>query len=213
MKATVPALDLLQEGAVVGVADRHAHIAGDLAAGRGEGLLELGFGVLPGAEVGHQREDILNAVLGSPAGDRRGVLRQGHRGAHEVVRLGRDRRRGGVHHHHRLLGLGGHRRDREGRRREREASQDVHLVLDDQLLRQALADVASGAGAVVLDDQLDLAPAEGVAVGGQVELDAVLDLLAVRGEWPRHRQHQPDLDGFSRPCIGADGGRQRKADE
>src|SRR5262249_34888974 len=65
------------------------------------------------------------------------------------------------------------------------------LVVDDQLLRQALGVV--GHAGVVLDDQIDLLAADGRAVLVHVLLDAGLHLLADRGEPAGERQHQADL--------------------
>lgn len=65
-------LDLLQEGGEVGVLHRRANFADDFAAGRGEGLLELAFGIVAGAVVGDQGEHLLDLVLRRPARDRRG---------------------------------------------------------------------------------------------------------------------------------------------
>ena len=61
----------------------------------------------------------------------------------------------------------------------------------DQLLRQALGHV--GQAGVVLDDQLDLASGDRVAVLREPQLHAVLDLLAVSREWAGHRQDESDL--------------------
>ena len=61
-----------------------------------------------------------------------------------------------------VLDFGGERRDRERRRRDAEAGEEGHLVVDDQVLRDALGIV--GNGAVVLDDELDLLAGDGVAV-------------------------------------------------
>ena len=60
------------------------------------------------------------------------------------------------------LGLGRERRDRERGRRDAEAGDDADLVVDDQLLREALGVV--GNRAVILDDDLDLLAGDGVAV-------------------------------------------------
>ena len=106
-------LDLLQVRREVRVLHRHAHLADDLAARRGEGLLELAFRVVAGTEVRDQRVDLLDLVLRGPRGDRRRVLRQRVRRAHDVGRLGRDDRRRRVHDHHRLLRLGRNRRHGE----------------------------------------------------------------------------------------------------
>ena len=184
----------LQEGREVRVADRHAHLADDLAAGGSERLLELCLGVLPWPEIGDQRVDALQLVLRRPGGDRRGVLRQRVRDANDVGRARGDHRGGRVHHHHRLLRLSRERRYRERGRRQAEAGENVDVVLDHQLLRQPLADVAGGAGVVVANDQLDLAAGDRIAVSGEIEADAVLDLLAIGPERPGHRQHQTNLD-------------------
>src|SRR6185369_5385318 len=65
--------------------------------------------------------------------------------------------------------------------------------------------------AIVLHDEFDLAAAERVALGCQIELHAVLDLLAVRSERPRHRQYQADLDGVGRQRAACQNGSQGHA--
>jgi len=120
------------------------------------------------------------------------------------------RRGRGVHHHHGHLGLTGQRRGREGVGREVEPGEDVHLVVHQQLLRHALGHLRRHAG-VVLDDELDLAPGHGVAVLRHIDVDAMLDLLAVVGERTGHRQHKADgqVLGLHQPGAGERAGHQR----
>ena len=110
-------LDFLQVRREVRVLDRHAHLADHLPSGARERLLELRFGVMTRTEVGDERVRFLDAVLGGPGRDRRRILRQGVRHAHDVRRTFGDDRRGGVHDNHRLLRLGGDGRDRQRRGR------------------------------------------------------------------------------------------------
>ena len=120
-------------------------------------------------------------------------MRQRHRGADHVRRLGDDDRRGGVHDHHELLRL---RRDVGGGERvggEQESGQDVDAVAHDQLLREALGDVGGRAADIAADD-LDLFAGDGVAVLLHVGLDAIVELDAGIGELARENIDQADLD-------------------
>ena len=87
-------------------------------------------------------------------------------------------------------------------RRDAEAGEHVDLVVDHQLLREAARGV--GHGGVVLDDHLDLAAGDRVAVLRHVELDRRVDLPAGGGLLAGHRQDQADLDragvGSRRPA-------------
>ena len=80
------------------------------------------------------------------------------------------------------LRLRGDRGDGERQRREAEADQHVHLVVDDELLGEALGDVRRAG--VVLDDQLDLLARDRGAVLLHPQLRARLDLLAGAGAAP-----------------------------
>ena len=84
----------------------------------------------------------------------------------------------------------------------------VDLVVDDQLLREALGVV--GDAGVVLDDELDLLAGDGVAVLLHVELDGRLDLLAGRGLLAGHRQDEADLDRVLRPGRAGQGEQRRR---
>ena len=84
----------------------------------------------------------------------------------------------------------------------------VDLVVDDQLLREAAGRV--GHAAVVLEDDLDLAAGDLVAVLRHAELDGGVDLAAGGRLRAGHRQDQADLD---RPGVGGmcQGHRQGRA--
>ncbi len=93
--------------------------------------------------------------------------------------------------------------------RQIKAREDVDLVADDRLLRQALGDVRRDA-AIVLADQLDLLAGDLVAVLLHVELDAVVDLRARIGELAGERHDDADPDGvlergqtLTRPAAAA----------
>ncbi|MDQ0609611.1 hypothetical protein QFZ83_003782 [Variovorax sp. W1I1] len=97
-------------------------------------------------------------------------------------------------------------------RRDAEASDHVHLVVDDEFLCEALGDV--GRGHVVLDDQLDLLAGHGVAVLRHVKARRGFDLPAGGGLLPGHRQDEADLEGVAlragqRQCEGG-GERDRR---
>ena len=147
---------------------------------------------MPGAVVGDEGDDLLDAVLGRPVGDRHRRLRQREAGADDVGRGRGDRRRGRRGHDHRRLALGRDRRGRQGRRRDAEAGEHVDLVVDDQLLRDPPRRV--GNAAVVLEDHLDLAAGDGRAVLRLPELDRRLDLLAGRRRLAGHGQDEADLE-------------------
>ena len=76
--------------------------------------------------------------------------------------------------------------------RQAKPSHDGDLVLDDQLLSQALSHVRHAG--IILDDQLDLLAGNRVALLLHVELGGRLDLPARRRERPGHRQDQTDLE-------------------
>ena len=84
----------------------------------------------------------------------------------------------------------------ERRRRDAEAGEEVHLVVDDQVLRDALGIV--GNGAVVLDDEFDLLAGDGVALLRHEQLGAGRDLLAGRLLLTGHRQNEADFDAVFR---------------
>ena len=129
----------------------------------------------------------------SAIGTRR--LRQREARARDVGRLLGDDRGAGRGDDLRHLGFGRERRDRERRRRDAEAGEEVHLVVDDQVLRDALGVV--GNGAVILDDEFDLLAGDGVAVLRHEELDGGGFLLAGRLLLAGHRQDEADLDAVA----------------
>ena len=200
--------DLLQERREVGAAQRRADLAGDLAAVQLELALEELLGIEPGAVVGDERDDLLDLVLRRPFGDRDRDLRQREAGPHDVRRLlgdDRGRRRG---HDHRRLALRRDRRGRERERRQAEAGEHVDLLVDDELLRDPPRRV--GDAGVVLDDDLDLAAGDGVAVLRDVELDRGLDLLAGRRRLAGHRQDEADLERRGRLRLRAGAAERRR---
>ena len=91
-----------------------------------------------------------------------------------------------------VFDFGRERRDRERRRRHAKAGHERDLLVDDQLLRDALGVV--GNRAVILDDEFDLLAGDGVAMLRHVELDGRRFLLAGRLLLARHRQNEADLD-------------------
>ena len=122
------------------------------------------FGVMARTVVGDQRIGLLDpALLEGPLAEGVVDLRDRQRGAHDIGRLLGDDRGGGVHHHHQLLGLRGDVGSAERLGRQGEAGEDVDLVADDQLLRQALGHVGRRAAGVLADD-LDLLAGDLVAM-------------------------------------------------
>ena len=93
-------------------------------------------------------------------------------------------------------GLGGQRCDGSQVRRPHDAGDQLHTVAHDQLLRNALGHVGVGAGIVALH-QLDLdARRQLVGIQLHVELDALVDLVALRGAGTAVSADQTDLDGL-----------------
>src|SRR5262249_41016513 len=86
----------------------------------------------------------------------------------------------------------GERGDRKSRGGYAEAGEESDLVVDDEILRDALGVVRHRA--VVLDDQLDLLAGNGVAMLCHIKLGGGGLLFAGRLLLARHRQDQPDLD-------------------
>src|SRR5439155_16827754 len=88
---------------------------------------------------------------------------------------------------------------RERTLRQPGAGEDRDLLLDDQILRYALSRLWCEAG-VVPDDQLHLAPRNGVAVLLHVEANRRLGLPAGRREGTGQRKDKPDLDRIGGEC-------------
>jgi hypothetical protein len=84
------------------------------------------------------------------------------------------------------------RRGGQGAGRDAEAGDHVHLVVDDQFLRQAPRHI--GHAGVVLEDQLHLLAGDGVAVLRHPQSGSRLDLAAGGGLLPGHGQDQADLE-------------------
>ena len=164
-----------------------------------ERLLERVFSVDAGTVVGNQRVGGLDAVLRGPCAHRRADLRQRHRRAGDVRRLGRDDGRCGVEDDHRLLGLRGDVGDRQRLGRQSEAGQEVDFVAHHQFLRQALGHLRGGPTRVA-DEHFHLAAGNRRAVDLLERLDARIELLAVVGERPGKRSDDSNPDGVLRPC-------------
>ena len=139
---------LLQHRREVRRAQRRAQLVDHLAAVERDAVDEVLLGVDAGAVVADQRDDLLDAVLVRPLGDRHRRLRQREAGAHDEGRGLGDGRGGRGHHDHRRLGLRGDRRGGHRRGRDAEAGQRDDLVVDDQFLRQA-ARLVGRAGVVL----------------------------------------------------------------
>src|SRR5262249_30380005 len=92
----------------------------------------------------------------------------------------------------RRLALAGERSDRKGRGGYAEAGEESDLVVDDEILRDALGVV--GHRAVVLDDQLDLLAGNSVAMLRHIKLGSGGLLFAGRLLLAAHRQNQADFD-------------------
>ena len=105
---------------------------------------------------------------------------------------------GGVHHE-RDAGLLAHLRDRRAFVAAQRADQEVHLLLQREAarLRERLVGVAGGVGG----DDLDLASAGGVLRLLPEEREAVLHVLAGRGERAGERRQQADADRAGLRCA------------
>jgi hypothetical protein len=100
--------------------------------------------------------------------------------------------------------LGRHGRRCERERREAEAREHAHLLLHDELLREALGRFRCDTR-VVLDDEIDLAACDRVAILLHVEPARGLELLAGRGERTGQRNDEADLERLA--------GGERRLDE
>ena len=204
----VQVLGALHIGREVGIGDRHAHRADDLAAGGLERAMKSAFGIMTRAIVRHHRVGLLDAALGRPGPERFRNHRKRQRDADAILGFGSDDRGRGIHDHHHLLRFFGDIACRERVRRQHEARQDVDLVADDEFLRQTLGDVRRDATDILADD-FDLLARDRVAVLLHVKLDAVVDLVRRVGELARIGQDDADLHAALR-IRRADAEQQRE---
>jgi hypothetical protein len=170
----------LHERGEIGVGQRNANRADDLAAGGRVGALKRGLGIEAGSVVGNQSENLFDSVLKGPGAENITVLRQGQRRAHDVGRFQGDDRCRRIHHHGQLLGFGGELGHSQSFRRDHKTGENVDMIVDQQLLRQTLG-LVRRAGRI-LADQFDLLAGDRVAVLLHVELDAVVHLRGSIGE-------------------------------
>ena len=134
----------------------------NLAALGGEFRREGFRGIGAGCVVGHHAHHFLDAVLRRPVGHRHGRLREREARPRDIGRLLGDDRGARRGDDFRRLGFGGERRNGHRRGRDAEAGEEGHLVVDDQVLRDALGIVRNSA--VVLDDEFDFLAGNSVAV-------------------------------------------------
>ena len=192
-------LDLLKERREV----RHLHRAahrdrlGDLAAGLFKAGLEGFGGVLAGREVGigHRRGLAADLVVGIGA-HRVGRVPHAERQPHDVRRQIGDPGGAGIGDDHRHFGLRHHRRQRDRRRREHEAGEDLHLVVGDQFGGDGLG-LRAGRRAFVALDDLDLVRRDVLGVQLDVKIERLVDLVTEVGIGAAERQHDADFDGLS----------------
>ena len=192
----------LQERREIRIGERRADELRNFAAALEEGLLEEILRIDAGSEIRHHADHPLDTVLERPLRHDDAGLREREAGAHHIGRALGDARGAGRHHNLRDFCLGGERRHRKRRRRQPEADDEIHLLVDDEFLRQPLGIVRDGA--VVLDDDLDFLARHGVAVLRHIETHRGANLHAGRLLRPRHRQQRADLDGGL--CLGRCGG-------
>ena len=201
-------LDPLHDRAEVGGVHRDADRLDHGAAIGLESLLERRFGIDARTVVTDRDRRLARAVLVGDVGRRHGVLPHRERGADDVGALLDDRGGSGVQHHQRRLGFFQQRRHRHRVRREIDAGEILHLVLDDQLLRQRL-----GFGGVrtflVAVDELDGVIADLVAVLGDIGVDAHFVVGAEQRVGAGHRSDHADLDDVG----GGGAGHQRQDGE
>ena len=209
---------------VVGGAEGGQLGPGHLAAGRLEGLLEAGGGLLAGGVVGRGQEhravlDLAGHVLAEGPGD----LPVGERGPPDVVGalLAGDGVGPGVGDDERDLAVGDQVAHAQRHRRVHDADQGGHLVLLEQLLGRGHARLRPAA--LVGHHHLDVAPAQLAAVRLQVQPEAVLHVPAQRRVHPRLGDQQPHLDRAvgrallvllqARPAAGDQGDGQGGGDD
>ena len=202
-------LGLLQERRELGRRERRAQLVDDLAAELFEARLERVLRIEAGTVVGDERDGGLLAVLRRPFGDRHGLLRQRETDAHEVRRSAHDHARAGHHDDGGHARLRDERADGERQRRQAEAADHRHLVVDDQFLRDA-ARLVCDAG-VVAHEQLDLLARHRVSVVRHEQARARQHLAARGGLRAGQRKNEPDAHGFlcesGSMCKGAGGER------
>jgi hypothetical protein len=189
------AAHLAQVGLPVGGrAERRECLAGDLAAGCGERLLEAGDRLLARGVVGrHQVDRVTAELLGHCGAECLGDLSVGERGAPDVRRGGRGQLVGPrVGDDQRHLGLDEGVLEAESRGGADDAHDGGHLVLGHQLGGRRHAGL--GRLALVGLDDLDVATAELAVVLVEEELEALLHVLAERGVDTGERDGQADLD-------------------
>ncbi|MNL08089.1 hypothetical protein D3C87_1287940 [compost metagenome] len=203
-------LDALHEGAEVRGGDRHTDALDHGAALLGELALEGCLGVDAGPVVGDGGHDLLHVLLGRP-------LRRGNRdlpqrvaGANEVLGLLCDGRSRGVEDDRRRARLLDQRCHGHGIGREHEATEVVHLVLDQQLLNQGLGQGGVGAARVAIDE-LDVLPGQRAALACDIGLRRCLEQRAVVGERSREGPDDADLHVLRHGLGG--GERQRSRSE
>jgi hypothetical protein len=121
-------------------------------------------------------------------------------------------RGGGARHQHdrRYPALGGERRDRQRGWRDADP-ENANLLVDDQILGEALCRVRRRR--IVLDDELDLAAGDGVAVLLQVDLGTVDRGLSGGVEGARHRPDQAELEDLLGRRRTRQGGERHEARE
>ena len=169
---------------------------GDLAAGLLEAGLEGFGGILAGREVGvGQRRGLAADVLEGIGAHRIAVVPHAERQPRDIGRQVGDPGRAGIGDHHRHLGLRHHRRERDRRRREHEAGEDLHLVVGDQFRGDGLGLRAGRRTLVALDD-LDLVRRDVLGVQLDIEIERLVDLVAEVGIGAAERKHHADLDGL-----------------
>ncbi len=173
----------LHEGGEVRIGHRRAIGPHDRTTRFGEALGERGLGIDARTIVGHQRIGLADALLIGPGAEGIIELRDGDAGAHDIGRLlGHDRGRR-IHHHHQLLRFGGDFSRAERLGRQGKTGNDVDIVAHHQLLRQAPRHVGGRAARIALDD-LDGLAGHFIAMLGQIEVDARLELVGGVGKWP-----------------------------
>ena len=119
--------------------------------------------------VRDHRHHFFDPVVRRPIRHRHGRLRQREAGARDVGGFFGDDGRAGRGDDLGGLRLRRQRRDRERGRRDAKAGQEIHLVVDDQFLSDALGIV--GNRGVVANDELDLLAGDHVAMLRHVKLD------------------------------------------
>ena len=184
----------MQKRRKVGAAHGHTQGVNDLTAIEGEPVFEILFSINARAVIGHHGDYFFDVVFRCPIGQSNRSLWQGKAGANDERGSFRDAGSGCSHDHQGCFGLGGNRGRSQGQRRQAKTGQHANLVVDHQLLRNALGDIRRAG--VVLHNQFHFFASNHVAVLRHVKFGSGFNLFARRSKWAGHGQDQANFEFF-----------------